>query len=546
MGVAVFGVPVMMILSALTVTNEYRSGMIRTTFMAVPNRTLVLVAKAVVAAVFSGFYAAVMVMASIVVAHSDPAATGGLVGAHRAVRDAGRGAGRRASARCSRASAGAVALLLLWPLVAEPLLGNMPNISPQVGPYLPFANAFTLHRRAVAVPVLRHAVGTSRVDRVLRRRGGRGVRRRAGHGQPARRMSARTANVGAMVRKSRAVSALCSRRSASSWRVRRLWRQDPRRKPPTRPRRLRRPVRQPNSRATLREPGHGRRDDGAPDRNCRRSPTPTTATARSAPRATTPASTTSRRRCVTRVSTCRRPSSRCGCRSPRSPQLTVGGATIEAKPLEFTIGTPDGGVSGPLVVARVDDSPGCTASDYDGLPVEGAVVLVDRGACPFAQKQAVAAERGAVGADRRQQRGRRRDGRHARRGRNAKIPVVSITKDSGERLRGAPGDDHPQAQGRGRRQEDPQRHRADEDRLGRRRGDGRRAPGQRAGGAGDQRQRLRCRRGAGDRAAAGPVTRGAQRGAVRLLGRRGARAAGLGQLRRVTGCRRSSRTSRCI
>ena len=34
MGVAVFGVPVLMILSALTVTNEYRSGLIRTTFIA--------------------------------------------------------------------------------------------------------------------------------------------------------------------------------------------------------------------------------------------------------------------------------------------------------------------------------------------------------------------------------------------------------------------------------------------------------------------------------------------------------------------------------
>ena len=37
----------------------------------------------------------------------------------------------------------AVALLLLWPLVAEPMLGNMPNIGSEVGPYLPFANAFT-------------------------------------------------------------------------------------------------------------------------------------------------------------------------------------------------------------------------------------------------------------------------------------------------------------------------------------------------------------------------------------------------------------------
>ncbi|OBK70834.1 ABC transporter permease [Mycobacterium sp. 1274761.0] len=140
MGVAVFGIPVLMILSALSVTNEYRSGMIRTTFMAVPDRSLVLAAKAVVAAVFSGAYAAVMVMAAIVVAQSDPR-NWRLVGAIAlyamlaAVLAVGVGA-------LIRASAGAVALLLLWPLVVEPLLGNMPNIGPDIGPYLPFGNAF--------------------------------------------------------------------------------------------------------------------------------------------------------------------------------------------------------------------------------------------------------------------------------------------------------------------------------------------------------------------------------------------------------------------
>lgn len=140
MGVAVFGVPVMMIVSALTVTNEYRNGMIRTTFAAVPNRSLVLVAKAVVAAVVCGVYAAVMAMASIVVAHSDPS-NWRVVGAIAlyAVIAAVLGVGIGA---LLRASAGAVALLLLWPLVAEPLLANMPNISGQVGPYLPFGNAF--------------------------------------------------------------------------------------------------------------------------------------------------------------------------------------------------------------------------------------------------------------------------------------------------------------------------------------------------------------------------------------------------------------------
>jgi Zn-dependent M28 family amino/carboxypeptidase len=122
------------------------------------------------------------------------------------------------------------------------------------------------------------------------------------------------------------------------------------------------------------------------------------------------------------------------------PALTVGGATIEAKPLEFTIGTPDGGVSGPLVAARVEDSPGCTASDYDGLPVRGAVVLVDRGVCQFSQKQAAAAERGAVALVVANNEDNDEMGGTLGENGNPKIPVVSITKGSGDRLRTAPGE----------------------------------------------------------------------------------------------------------
>jgi Zn-dependent M28 family amino/carboxypeptidase len=122
------------------------------------------------------------------------------------------------------------------------------------------------------------------------------------------------------------------------------------------------------------------------------------------------------------------------------PQLTVGGATIEAKPLQFTIGTPPEGVSGPLVAAPVDDTPGCTASDYDGLPVQGAVVLVDRGKCQFTIKQSVAAERGAkalIVAN--NEDGDEMGGTLGEEG-NPKIPVISVTKASGARLRAQPGD----------------------------------------------------------------------------------------------------------
>ena len=121
------------------------------------------------------------------------------------------------------------------------------------------------------------------------------------------------------------------------------------------------------------------------------------------------------------------------------PALTVGGDKVEAKPLEFTKGTPPEGVSGPLVIARVEDTPGCTASDYDGLPVAGAVVLVDRGKCPFGAKQTVAAERGAVAlivANNEDS-----DGMGGTLGdkTDVKIPVISVTKDTGERLRAQPG-----------------------------------------------------------------------------------------------------------
>jgi Zn-dependent M28 family amino/carboxypeptidase len=121
------------------------------------------------------------------------------------------------------------------------------------------------------------------------------------------------------------------------------------------------------------------------------------------------------------------------------PSLTVGGNKVAAKPLEFTKGTPPEGVTGPLVPARVEDTPGCTASDYDGLPVAGAVVLVDRGKCQFGVKQAAAAERGAValivannedGDDMGGTLGENTD---------VKIPVISVTKAIGERLRAASG-----------------------------------------------------------------------------------------------------------
>jgi ABC-2 type transport system permease protein len=152
LGVAMFGVPVLMILSALTVTGEYRTGMIRTTFMATPRRSRVLYAKAFVSSSFSGFLAAVMSLGSIALvramvsdrqgaelslAEFGPWRTIGAITLYSmrgAILAVGLGA-------LLRHSAAVIAILLLAPFVVEPLLGVTPQVGPRIGPLMPFANA---------------------------------------------------------------------------------------------------------------------------------------------------------------------------------------------------------------------------------------------------------------------------------------------------------------------------------------------------------------------------------------------------------------------
>lgn len=153
LGVAVLAVPVLMVVASMTVTAEFRTQMIRTTFLAVPNRVLVLTAKAALCAVLAAAAAALMVLASVLVASSlaPPLSTSELsilgsatwrtVGAFAvyaaiaAILGVGVGA-------LIRAAPGTVAVLLLWPLVVETVLGILPDTGARVGPYLPFANAY--------------------------------------------------------------------------------------------------------------------------------------------------------------------------------------------------------------------------------------------------------------------------------------------------------------------------------------------------------------------------------------------------------------------
>ena len=152
-GVTVFGIPVLMVLASMTMTSEYRSGMIRTTFIAAPNRTLVLLAKAAVVSVFSAIYAGVLAVCSVAVARATApasAAAGLAVGSPEVLRLAAAVAVYAALAAVLgvgvgallRAAPGAVAVLLLWPLVVETILANLPDVGPRIGPYLPFGNIF--------------------------------------------------------------------------------------------------------------------------------------------------------------------------------------------------------------------------------------------------------------------------------------------------------------------------------------------------------------------------------------------------------------------
>ncbi|QGK68297.1 M28 family peptidase [Allosaccharopolyspora coralli] len=78
--------------------------------------------------------------------------------------------------------------------------------------------------------------------------------------------------------------------------------------------------------------------------------------------------------------------------------LHVDGAPVEGDALEYSTSTPEGGLTAPLAVVPPDSTPGCEASDYDGLDVTGQVALIQRGECAFADKQRIASEQGASAA----------------------------------------------------------------------------------------------------------------------------------------------------
>lgn len=150
-GVSGFGILVVMIMAALTVTTEYRFGTIRTTFQAVPNRTAVLAAKSAIVVVLSAVLIAVVTFGAYFLAKAI-AGTGPVVQLDLDGGDEWRAlyglvfyavlASILAVAvgALLRQSAGAIALLVLWPLVIEPLVTLFGSVGDKIYVLLPFAN----------------------------------------------------------------------------------------------------------------------------------------------------------------------------------------------------------------------------------------------------------------------------------------------------------------------------------------------------------------------------------------------------------------------
>ena len=145
------GMSIYMVLAALAITTEYRFGTIRNTFLAAPRRPAVLAAKTLLLALIGGVVGLIASLAAFYLAKAlakDPPLPLQLSSADDWRQVCGYGALFAMAAVIAvsvgtivRQSAGAIAILLLWPLLVESLFTLIPTVGPKVGPWLPFAAA---------------------------------------------------------------------------------------------------------------------------------------------------------------------------------------------------------------------------------------------------------------------------------------------------------------------------------------------------------------------------------------------------------------------
>ncbi|WP_174183312.1 ABC transporter permease [Nocardia barduliensis] len=151
-GISGFGVMVLMIMATLTVTSEYRFGIIRTTYQATPHRAKVMLTKAGLVAVYGAVLTFVLVFLAYFVAKALGGAEAGATLTLSSAQDWREVYGIPIYAFLCvflavgvgvlvRQSAAAISLIVLWPLLIEGLLGAFGSFGRNVTPFLPFANA---------------------------------------------------------------------------------------------------------------------------------------------------------------------------------------------------------------------------------------------------------------------------------------------------------------------------------------------------------------------------------------------------------------------
>ena len=144
-----FALNVILVMSAIAITTEYRTGTIRATFMAVPNRTVALLAKAGTVGLVSGLVGEVIAFAAygvgrLIKPNADLALDAaaewryvsgvGLIFALSAVIAISVGA-------LVRHTAGAIAILLVWIMLVESLVGIIPRAGDDIQRWLPWVHA---------------------------------------------------------------------------------------------------------------------------------------------------------------------------------------------------------------------------------------------------------------------------------------------------------------------------------------------------------------------------------------------------------------------
>lgn len=140
---------VILVMSAIAITTEYRTGTIKATFMAVPNRTAALLAKAALVALVSGVVGEVIAFGAyglgrLIKPRADLAldtaaewrfvAGVGLIFALSAAIAIAVGA-------LVRHTAGAIAILLVWTMLVEGLVGVIPKVGDDIQRWLPWVQA---------------------------------------------------------------------------------------------------------------------------------------------------------------------------------------------------------------------------------------------------------------------------------------------------------------------------------------------------------------------------------------------------------------------